>query len=118
MIRPILRLATIALCAAALSGCISLLPKTKPAQLYRFGAPAAAAAAPARPTSAVAVFLTNGSFQEESSDDRMLTVTGGQAAWQGSWSRPTFRFRSGSLRCRSGIRRKRRAPARSRWTWP
>ncbi len=82
MIRPnLLRLTVIAVCAAALSGCISLLPKTKPAQLYRFGAGAAAASEPARPASAVAVFLTNGTFQEEASDDRMLTMTGGHAAY-------------------------------------
>ncbi|MGZ6014918.1 MAG: ABC-type transport auxiliary lipoprotein family protein, partial [Phenylobacterium sp.] len=81
MIRPLLRLAAIGLCAVALSGCISLLPKTKPAQLYRFGGSAAAATAPARPASAVSVFLTNGTFQEESSDDRMLTMTGGHAAY-------------------------------------
>ena len=55
MIRPLLRLAVPRLliggvCAVALSGCISLLPKSKPAQLYRFSqAPAATEAAAARP---------------------------------------------------------------------
>jgi cholesterol transport system auxiliary component len=85
MIRPLLqsglRLAAVAVCAAALTGCISLLPKSKPAQLYRFGAPAATAAVTPPGPNAVAVFLTNSSFQEESSDDRMLTVTGGRAAY-------------------------------------
>ena len=37
MTRALLRLAAMAACAVALSGCISLLPKNKPAQLYRFG---------------------------------------------------------------------------------
>ena len=37
MTRALLRLALVGLCAVALSGCISLLPKSKPAQLYRFG---------------------------------------------------------------------------------
>jgi cholesterol transport system auxiliary component len=92
MIRPLLRLATIGACALALSGCISLLPKSKPAQLYRFGsAQAGAAAAPvaARPNS-IAVFRTNGSFQGEAADDRILTVTGGKAAYiaESRWVAP------------------------------
>ena len=92
MIRPnLLRAAGIAACALAVSGCISLLPKSKPAQLYRFGAPAAAAAtAPTRPANAVAVFETNGTFQEEAADDRILTVNGGKAAYiaQSRWVAP------------------------------
>src|SRR6185312_15473400 len=91
MIRPnLLRLAGVALCAAALSGCISLLPKSKPAQLYRFGVPTAAAAPAAPAPNAVAVFLTNGTFQEEASDDRILTVSGGKAAYiaQSRWVAP------------------------------
>jgi cholesterol transport system auxiliary component len=90
MIRPLLRLTVVAICAAALSGCISLLPKSKPAQLYRFAGPAAAAPAKPPGPNAVAVFLTNGSFQEESSDDRILTMTGGKAAYiaQSRWVAP------------------------------
>jgi cholesterol transport system auxiliary component len=78
MIRRPLLLA-LAVSAVALSGCISLLPKSKPAQLYSFVPPPAAAA----PSSAkaAAVFRTNGSFQQESADDRLLTVTGGHAAY-------------------------------------
>ncbi len=89
MIRPLLRLAALGACALALSGCISLLPKSKPAQLYRFGAAPAAAPAPAKPN-AVAVFRTNGSFQGESSDDRILTITGGKAAYiaESRWVAP------------------------------
>ncbi|THD60205.1 ABC-type transport auxiliary lipoprotein family protein [Phenylobacterium sp.] len=89
MIRRALSLAALAACALALSGCISLLPKSKPAQLYRFGPPPAANAAPARP-GAVAVFRTNGQFQEEASDDRILTMTGGRAAYiaQSRWVAP------------------------------
>ena len=75
--RPLLLV--LAVSAVALSGCISLLPKSKPAQLYSFVPPPAAAA----PSSAkaAAVFRTNGSFQQESADDRLLTVTGGHAAY-------------------------------------
>jgi cholesterol transport system auxiliary component len=82
------RLLALAACAAALSGCISLLPKSKPAQLYSF-VPAPAAAAPTRST-AVAVFRTNGSFQDESADDRLLTVSGGKVAYiaQTRWVSP------------------------------
>jgi cholesterol transport system auxiliary component len=90
MIRRALRLATLAACALALSGCISLLPKSKPAQLYRFGPEPAAAQTPAPSRSAVAVYRTNGSFQGESADDRMLTITGGKAAYiaQSRWVAP------------------------------
>lgn len=87
---PFLRLGGLALCALALSGCISLLPKSKPATLYRFSAaPAAGAQAPSR-TSAVAVFLTNGTFQDEAAGDQILTVSGGQAAYvaQSRWVAP------------------------------
>lgn len=87
-----LRLVALALCAASLSGCISLLPKSKPAQLYTFVPPPAAAraattAAVAKP---VAVFRTNGTFQSESADDRLLTVTDGKAAYvaQSRWVAP------------------------------
>ena len=76
-----LRLLALCVCAAVLSGCISLLPKSKPAQLYRFVPPPAAAPAAPASASAVAVFLTNGSFQNESADDRMLTITNGRAAY-------------------------------------
>jgi cholesterol transport system auxiliary component len=89
MIRHSLRLVAVAACALALSGCISLLPKSKPAQLYRFGPEPAAAAAPARP-GVVAVFRTNGVFQEEASDDRILTISGGKAGYiaQSRWVAP------------------------------
>lgn len=89
MIPPLLRLTAIGACALALSGCISLLPKSKPAQLYRFSAAPAAAPAPAKPNT-VAVFRANGSFQGEAADDRILTVTGGKAAYiaESRWVAP------------------------------
>src|SRR5258706_14438987 len=76
--RPLLL--ALAVTAVALSGCISLLPKSKPAQLYSFVPPPAAAPATPSPANAVAVFRTNGSFQEASADDPMLTITGRPAA--------------------------------------
>jgi cholesterol transport system auxiliary component len=66
--------------ALALCGCVSLLPKSKPAQLYRFGQ-TAGAAAPARSGPTVGVFRANGVFQRESGGDRMLTITGDKAAY-------------------------------------
>lgn len=74
---PVLTLA-LALVAVGLAGCISLLPKSKPSQLYRFGVPAAAA--PTR-SDAVGVFRAGGAFQREAAGDRILTVTGDKAAY-------------------------------------
>jgi len=89
MIRAALRLAAVGALALALSGCISLLPKSKPAQLYRFGQ-TAAAGAPAPAAGSVGVFLANGTFQGEANGDRMLTITGGKAAFiaQSRWVAP------------------------------
>jgi cholesterol transport system auxiliary component len=93
MIR-ILRLAAVCACALALSGCISLLPKTKPAQLYRFGqTPPAAAPAVAdasAPGTKVGVFRANATFQQEAAGDRMLGITGDRAAYiaQSRWVAP------------------------------
>ncbi|MBS0362712.1 MAG: membrane integrity-associated transporter subunit PqiC [Proteobacteria bacterium] len=84
MIRPALssglRLAALGVCAVALSGCISLLPKSKPAQMYSFASPPAAGTTPP-PSGTVAVFHSNGRFQDEAADDRILTITGGRAAY-------------------------------------
>jgi cholesterol transport system auxiliary component len=81
MIRSaVLRHAALAAATLAMSGCVSLLPKTKPANLYRFGQPVAAAAVTA-PTGQVGVFRTNASFQRESAGDRILTLTDGKAAY-------------------------------------
>lgn len=93
MIRPTLRFAPalkvvgIAATALALSGCISLLPKSKPSQLYRFGQPVAEAGAK---TGAVGVFQANGLFPSEAASDRILTVDGGKAAFiaQSRWIAP------------------------------
>jgi cholesterol transport system auxiliary component len=91
MTRALLRLAALGACAVALGGCISLLPKSKPAQLYRFGqAVAAAPAAPSAAARTVGVFRTNGTFESAAADDRILTVTGGKAAFiaQSRWVAP------------------------------
>jgi cholesterol transport system auxiliary component len=72
----------------ALGGCISVFPKTKPVQMYRFGeqvpAPAAASAAPAL------VLKGPIAFPSASSGDRILTVTGDESAYIGEarWVAP------------------------------
>jgi cholesterol transport system auxiliary component len=80
------RIAATALAALCLSGCVTLLPKTKPAQLYRFGA------APARDTPALprstsgagdhfAVRVAMLSFDRAAASDRVLTISGDEAAY-------------------------------------
>lgn len=75
------RLLAIGACALALSGCISLLPKTKPAQLYRFGDTPATAAATTAPPQIIGVYRANGVFQTESAGDRILTLSAGKVAY-------------------------------------
>lgn len=77
---PVLRLAAVGAAALTLSACVSLLPKTKPAHLYRFGQPVSAEAVSA-PVGQVGVFRTNANFQRESAGDRLLTLTKGKAAY-------------------------------------
>jgi cholesterol transport system auxiliary component len=71
--------------AASLGGCVSLLPKTSPAQLYRFGADASATAmAPDQPQSAAGktgVVLSTISFPRASTSDGILTATGDETAY-------------------------------------
>jgi cholesterol transport system auxiliary component len=71
-----------------LGGCISVFPKTKPVQMYRFGdQPAASAASAAAP---VAVLKGPISFPPASGGDRILTVTGAENAYIGEarWVAP------------------------------
>lgn len=84
---PAFRVVGVVAVALALSGCISLLPKSKPAQLYRFGQPAAEAVSNA---GTVAVFQANSLFPSEAAGDRILTTNGGKAAYiaQSRWIAP------------------------------
>jgi cholesterol transport system auxiliary component len=86
-IAHVFRIVGVAAAAVAVSGCITLLPKTKPAQLYRFGqsGPPASAA-----TATVGVFQANGLFPNEAAGDRILTVNGGKAAYiaESRWVAP------------------------------
>lgn len=75
-----LRSLTIAVTAVALTGCISLFPKTKPAGLYRFGHVAAESSRPATEKS-FGVFKTPTVFTRAAMSDRLLSVTDGEAAY-------------------------------------
>ena len=78
---PVLpRLIAVGAVALMAAGCITLLPKTKPVELYRFGQPVAAGTVTATPGT-VGVFRSTGSFQQESAGDRLLTLTAGQVAY-------------------------------------
>jgi cholesterol transport system auxiliary component len=72
--------AVLAIAALGLSGCISLFPKSNPAQLYRFGAAEAGAAAAdaARP---VEVIKGGVEFNRAAAGDRILTVNGTELAY-------------------------------------
>jgi cholesterol transport system auxiliary component len=77
------RLSKVVLLAAMmvpLAGCISLFPKSKPSQLYRFEVPAAAASTETN-SAQIGVLLSPIDFQEASAADRILTMTGGEAAY-------------------------------------
>jgi cholesterol transport system auxiliary component len=67
---------------ALLSGCISVLPKEPPAQLYRFGDFATAAPAPTTPAApGFTVEALPISFDRPAAGDAILTRTGEEAAY-------------------------------------
>jgi cholesterol transport system auxiliary component len=78
--RAVLRSLAVAVVAVALTGCISLFPKTKPAGLYRFGHVAAESSRPATEKS-FGVFKTPTVFNRAAMSDRLLSVTDGEAAY-------------------------------------
>ena len=86
-VKALVRLGVLGLAGLSLAGCISLLPKSKPAQLYRFGTPPGASAPAATPAGRIGVFWGGGDFPREAAGDRMLTVTAGHAAYiaQSRW---------------------------------
>jgi cholesterol transport system auxiliary component len=75
------RLAVAGLMALSLGGCITLLPKSKPSQLYRFAVPTPAATGAPSTTGALSVFRATGAFPREAAGDRLLTITGERAAY-------------------------------------
>ncbi|QTN19013.1 membrane integrity-associated transporter subunit PqiC [Brevundimonas sp. AJA228-03] len=93
MIRTILATAGV---AVALSGC-ALLSSPDPVQLYRFGSPDAVAIQPA--AEPVQVKLRAVEFPQESQGDRLLGVTGTEAAYiKGArWVSPASQLYADSL---------------------
>ncbi|HEV2365856.1 MAG TPA: ABC-type transport auxiliary lipoprotein family protein [Caulobacteraceae bacterium] len=84
--------------ALALAGCVSLLPKSKPAQLYRFELPPSASVAPA-PT-ATTILLGDIGFTPASEGDQILTVRGDEAAYIAAarWVSPARRLFEAAIR--------------------
>jgi cholesterol transport system auxiliary component len=73
-----------------LGGCISVFPRVKAVQMYRFGDRAAAPPAPAAAAAPVAVLKGPITFPPASGGDRILTVTGAENAYIGGvrWVAP------------------------------
>ncbi|MFT4075263.1 MAG: ABC-type transport auxiliary lipoprotein family protein [Asticcacaulis sp.] len=85
-----LRTATVLGAAIALTGCVTLLPKTKPAQLYRFGytpelveqkAVAAGTAGRAVGMAPTGIVFGTVTFPQDSAGDRIMTVEGSQVSY-------------------------------------
>ena len=80
ILRITLRTATIAVTAVALTGCISVFPKTKPSGLYRFGHAPVESSRPAS-EKGFGVYKTPTVFTRAAMSDRLLSVTNGEAAY-------------------------------------
>ena len=78
--RHVYKSGPIVLVALSLAGCITLFPKAKPSQLYRFGPPVPATA-PAVPTGAFAVRLAPIGFPIPTAADKIMTVNGEEVAY-------------------------------------
>jgi cholesterol transport system auxiliary component len=89
--RATLRALGVAAVAVALTGCISLFPKAKPAGLYRFGHVAAESSRPSSDKS-FGVYKTPTVFNRAAMSDRLLSVTNGEAAYIGDarWVSPAI----------------------------
>jgi cholesterol transport system auxiliary component len=76
--------------ALALAGCISLFPKSEPAQLYRFGASAAPSTGDAAAGPRIGVYKSPTLFNRAVGGDRILGVTGNEAAYiaDARWAAP------------------------------
>ena len=84
MIRPLLKTAGAGLLALSLSACVSLLPKAKDAQTYRFGGNPEAASGPVQvsPPGAFGVLKAPTGFVRSAAGDQILTVApGNQTAY-------------------------------------
>ena len=81
VMRAMTRGAMLVAATSLLAGCISLFPKTDPAQLYRFGATTPQLQEVASGEPGFGVLLVATGFDRAAAGDRILTVTGTQAAY-------------------------------------
>ncbi|MEO7386552.1 MAG: ABC-type transport auxiliary lipoprotein family protein [Gammaproteobacteria bacterium] len=79
--RTVSRRLLLAAAASLLAGCFSLFPKADPVQLYRFGATVPPVQETGSGGPGFGVFLTVSGFDRAAANDRILTVTGTQAAY-------------------------------------
>lgn len=77
--RAPVRTLAVVLAAMSASACVSLLPKSDPAVLYRFDVDPIGEAPPA--ARQVGLLKPPARFPQASAGDRILTITGGQAAY-------------------------------------
>ena len=92
-------LSALALAALSLAGCISVFPKEKPAQLYRFGFEATKTAPAAAAVGTFTVRAAPISFTRAAAGDRILTSTGDQVAYIGGarWVTPAAGLFEGAI---------------------
>jgi len=83
-------LALTAVASLALAGCVSLFPKTEPAQLYRFGGSAAAQPGPGAMAGQTPISIAPLDFTAAAAGDRIMTVTGSEVAYIAAarWASP------------------------------
>ena len=74
-------LAVLLAAGLGLAGCVTLLPKTKPVQLYRFGDVTTAARNQPAGRASFSVLGPDPTFTRASEGDRILTVTGDETAY-------------------------------------
>lgn len=79
--RTVIRGLLLAGAMGLLTSCISLFPKAEPAQLYRFGTTAPQVQVTPSKEPGFGVLLSDTGFDRAAASDRILTVTGTQAAY-------------------------------------
>lgn len=82
-LRRLAVLAAVTLASLTLTGCISLLPKSDPAQLYRFGFTPETPTSASPATGGFGVLKPPAVFPREAASDRLLTTTGNEVAYVG-----------------------------------
>lgn len=89
-IRPLARVGLALLAALSLSACITVFPKTKDAQLYRFDGTSAVEPTAEAPAVRVGVMRVRGAFSAAAASDRIMTVSGSQVSYiaHSRWSEP------------------------------